>query len=191
MANPQSWNLYAYVHGNPVNLNDPTGHMPRPPGLMWALVNGRFGDGGASDGFGSAMGAVGDYLQAPKIMRHGLITLSGGAHIQTTYSQRTSYRKTLCSYNGRWVGLTTCTTELITTKSIVDAQGNLLNWLQRAESGCTGMSTSTCNSISLLSGPSVGTDKSAAGPSICMAGAESHPGKGVSVMVAPGQLIAI
>jgi hypothetical protein len=29
---PQSWNLYTYVKGNPVNYNDPSGHYPAGTG---------------------------------------------------------------------------------------------------------------------------------------------------------------
>jgi len=42
--NPQSWNLYTYVKGNPVNFNDPMGHYGNPPEWTKATL---YGPGGA------------------------------------------------------------------------------------------------------------------------------------------------
>jgi RHS repeat-associated protein len=40
LSNPQGWNLYSYVKGNPVNFNDPTGHMQGEPLATKGVVRG-------------------------------------------------------------------------------------------------------------------------------------------------------
>jgi RHS repeat-associated protein len=39
LYNPQSWNLYSYVHNNPVNFNDPSGHDNPDPIEQSVKVN--------------------------------------------------------------------------------------------------------------------------------------------------------
>ncbi len=60
--NPQSWNLYSYVNGDPVNFNDPSGHygnlplgmkqtrLAPPGGSIWDMAMGMFYDE-SIDGF--------------------------------------------------------------------------------------------------------------------------------------------
>lgn len=55
-TNPQSWNLFAYVHGNPVGFSDPTGHLA---GVAWRGYTWAGGDIAGSMGIHQEANALG------------------------------------------------------------------------------------------------------------------------------------
>ncbi|MEW6229574.1 MAG: RHS repeat-associated core domain-containing protein [Bacillota bacterium] len=60
LTTPQSWNLYAYALGSPVNLTDPTGHMVGQAwrGYTWASgdIAGAMGNHQQANGLGGGIG---------------------------------------------------------------------------------------------------------------------------------------
>jgi YD repeat-containing protein len=78
LQNPTSWNMYTYVTGDPVNLNDPTGLEGNPyetctingityPFSCAAATNGNWGQAFAYDGFGNLTGKTVTQGSAPTL----------------------------------------------------------------------------------------------------------------------------
>ena len=115
LYNPQSWNLYSYVHNNPVNFNDPSGHYCKAAMTSQIL----FGPGGAL-GLSPAYGGMWEDPQGKGTMAPFAEAGSVSGYWQPVYGQAayTSGGEAVWDTElGAWVG-----SEMTITSQVVGWQ---------------------------------------------------------------------
>jgi RHS repeat-associated protein len=88
-GNPQSWNLYAYVRGNPINGNDPTGHDTVLPGQTYTVS-----DPANSTAARSTTVVENGNVTTINTIQVQLLAYASGNYTKTTTTQKTTITKT-------------------------------------------------------------------------------------------------